>query len=68
MESTTLKMKPAKNKVLQNKIPAMEKRASFFEDVRDVARQIPKGRVTTYGALLRHISGQNLRRGWWAGQ
>lgn len=32
-------------------IPSGKREAGFFELVHDVARQIPKGRVTTYGAI-----------------
>jgi methylated-DNA-protein-cysteine methyltransferase related protein len=28
---------------------------SFFDDVYDVVRQIPKGRVTTYGAIAKYL-------------
>jgi methylated-DNA-protein-cysteine methyltransferase-like protein len=39
---------------------------SFFEDVWDVARQIPKGRVTTYGAIARYLGTKMSARmvGW----
>ncbi len=39
---------------------------SFFEDVFEVARLIPKGRVTSYGAIARYlgISGSSRMVGW----
>jgi len=38
----------------------------FFEKVYNVVRQIPVGRVTTYGAIARHIGSPNSSRmvGW----
>ncbi len=40
---------------------------SFFEDVYDVVRQIPKGRVTTYGAIARYLgTGMSARLVGWA--
>ena len=55
-----------KNKTPQNKIPALEKHTSFFEDVWDVARQIPKGRVTSYGAIAAYLGAKSSARmvGW----
>ncbi len=44
--------------------PTLEQ--SFFERVYEVARQIPYGRVTTYGAIARSIGAPNSARmvGW----
>ena len=40
---------------------------SFFGDVHDVVRLIPKGRVTTYGAIARYLgSGLSARMVGWA--
>lgn len=40
---------------------------SFFEDVWDVARQIPKGRVTSYGAIAKYLgTGMSARMVGWA--
>lgn len=36
---------------LKQVIPSGKKDVSFFESVFEVARQIPKGRVTSYGAI-----------------
>jgi len=32
-----------------------EKTYTFFQDVYDVAQQIPKGRVTSYGAIAKYL-------------
>ncbi len=49
----------------QSKIP--EKNTDFFTRVYDVVRQVPSGRVTTYGAIARHIgSPQSARMVGWA--
>jgi methylated-DNA-protein-cysteine methyltransferase-like protein len=45
------KKNPAKKEKLATVNPSGKKEASFFELVYEVARQIPKGRVTTYGAI-----------------
>ena len=39
---------------------------SFFEDVWDVARQVPKGRVTSYGAIANYLGTKLSARmvGW----
>ena len=39
---------------------------SFFEDVWDVARQIPRGRVTNYGAIANYLGAKMSARmvGW----
>jgi methylated-DNA-protein-cysteine methyltransferase-like protein len=39
---------------------------SFFEDVWDVARQIPKGRITSYGAIANYLGTKMSARmvGW----
>jgi methylated-DNA-protein-cysteine methyltransferase-like protein len=39
---------------------------NFFEDVWDVVRQIPKGRVTTYGAIANYLGTRMSARmvGW----
>ncbi len=38
------------------------KKHSFFEDVWDVARQIPKGRVTSYGAIASYLGTKGSSR------
>jgi len=43
------------------------KHYSFFQDVYDVVRQVPKGRVTTYGAIARYLgTGSSARMVGWA--
>ncbi len=39
---------------------------SFFENVWDVVRQVPKGRVTTYGAIAAYLGAKSSARmvGW----
>ena len=44
----TKKRSPGKLKTVK---PSGKKEESFFEQVYEVARQIPKGRVTSYGAI-----------------
>ena len=50
-----------------NKTPEDPKKGySFFEDVYDVVRQIPKGRVTSYGAIASYLGTKLSARmvGW----
>jgi methylated-DNA-protein-cysteine methyltransferase-like protein len=43
------------------------KQHSFFEEVYEVVKQIPSGRVTTYGAIARYLgSGLSSRMVGWA--
>ena len=44
----------------------MKKSESFFEKVFDVARKIPFGRVTSYGAIAKHLGAVRSARmvGW----
>lgn len=45
----------------------MKSEASFFENVWDVVRLVPKGRVTTYGAIARYLgTGMSARMVGWA--
>ncbi|MFI5149016.1 MAG: MGMT family protein [Bacteroidia bacterium] len=45
----------------------MEKHKDFFKDVFDVVRLIPKGRVTSYGAIARYLgTGKSSRMVGWA--
>lgn len=46
--------------------PAGRREQSFFEQVFDVARQIPKGRVTSYGAIAQALGTRKSARmvGW----
>lgn len=47
-------------------LPGIRKESSFFEDVYDVVRQIPKGRVTSYGAIAFYLGTKMSARmvGW----
>ncbi len=47
-------------------MPSGKKDSSFFEQVYDVARQIPKGRVTSYGAIAAYLGTKMSARlvGW----
>lgn len=38
------------------------KDASFFEHVWEVTRQVPKGRVTSYGAIAKFLGAGNMSR------
>ena len=44
----------------------VKKQHSFFEDVWDVVRQIPRGRVTSYGAIANYLGTKMSARmvGW----
>jgi len=45
----------------------MEKEKSFYDKVYEVARQIPEGKVTSYGAIARYLgSPQSARMVGWA--
>lgn len=58
--------KPKKNMVQNPLVINSSKNYSFFEDVWDVVRQIPAGRVTTYGAIATYLSAKSSARmvGW----
>jgi methylated-DNA-protein-cysteine methyltransferase-like protein len=51
-----------------NQLPVADggKHYSFFQDVWDVVRQIPEGRVTTYGAIATYLGARSSARmvGW----
>jgi methylated-DNA-protein-cysteine methyltransferase-like protein len=56
-----------KQKQIQTEKPRIVgKQYSFFEDVYDVVRQIPKGRVTSYGAIANFLGTKLSARmvGW----
>ncbi|HNU87443.1 MAG TPA: MGMT family protein [Ferruginibacter sp.] len=58
----TAKAKPAKKEGPKD----MLKEFSFFQDVYDVVRQVPKGRVTSYGAIANYLGTKLSARmvGW----
>ena len=65
---------PSKKNLKTNSIAASQQKdlakpkdsPSFFEDVFDVVRQIPRGRVTTYGAIAQYLGTRLSARmvGW----
>jgi methylated-DNA-protein-cysteine methyltransferase related protein len=54
------------NKPLAKQISTEKKGYTFFEDVYDVVRQIPKGRITSYGAIAAYLGTKLSARmvGW----
>jgi methylated-DNA-protein-cysteine methyltransferase-like protein len=73
MDRQKKKIQPQKNKVSQaagtlKKVqPSGKTESSFFEQVYDIVRQIPKGRVTSYGAIAKALgSGLSARMVGWA--
>ena len=59
----------ARNKSISNNAErprSLTKQYSFFEDVYEVVRQIPKGRVTSYGAIANFLGTKLSARmvGW----
>ncbi len=55
------------NKVAKKETPkSTVKEYSFFADVYDVVRQIPKGKVTSYGAIAEYLGSKMSARmvGW----
>ena len=57
-----------KNTLPNTDLPIADKSKNynFFENVWDVVRQIPKGRVTTYGAIAAYLGAKSSARmvGW----
>lgn len=54
-------------KIKQQKLPVVNKEEpNFFENVWEVARLIPKGRVTSYGAIAAYLGTKSSARmvGW----
>lgn len=60
------KMKKKANQVKKETARSVNKEYSFFENVYDVVRQIPKGRVTTFGAIANYLGTRMSARmvGW----
>jgi methylated-DNA-protein-cysteine methyltransferase related protein len=59
--------KPTVKKQLLTAVrPSGKKESSFFEQVYEVARQIPRGRVTSYGAIASSLGTKGSSRmvGW----
>ena len=59
------KKSPGSKKSIET-LPSTTKEYSFFQDVYDVVRQIPKGRVTSYGAIASFLGTKLSARmvGW----
>jgi methylated-DNA-protein-cysteine methyltransferase related protein len=57
---------PPKKEKLRAITPSGKKDSNFFELVYDVARQIPRGRVTSYGAIANCLGTKSSARmvGW----
>ena len=56
-----------KKKTSPVELPSTPKEYSFFKDVHEVVRQIPKGRVSSYGAIARYLgTGLSARMVGWA--
>lgn len=55
-----------KSSVEKPRIIDSSKNYSFFENVWDVVRKIPKGRVSTYGAIANYLGAKSSARmvGW----
>lgn len=73
MDRQKKKIPPRKNKIdqaagtLKKVQPSGKAESSFFEQVYDIVRQIPKGRVTSYGAIAKALgSGLSARMVGWA--
>jgi methylated-DNA-protein-cysteine methyltransferase-like protein len=68
MKKTPIKnaSKPVIQKEEKHRIKGEAKEYSFFQDVYDVVRQIPKGRATSYGAIANYIGTKLSARmvGW----
>jgi methylated-DNA-protein-cysteine methyltransferase-like protein len=64
-KTATKKAGPVKEKLISVK-PGGGKDVTFYELVFDVARQIPKGRVTSYGAIAAALGAKSSSRlvGW----
>ncbi len=62
----TLTKKVIKKKAAETVKPKEQKEYSFFSDVYDVVRQIPKGRVSSYGAIASYLGTRLSARmvGW----
>ncbi len=58
------KAKPVKQEKARNTMA--DKHFHFFQDVWSVAQQVPKGRVTSYGAIANYLGARSSARmvGW----
>jgi methylated-DNA-protein-cysteine methyltransferase related protein len=65
-KSIASQVKKASKKIAAEKPRSSIKEYSFFQDVYDVVRQIPKGRITSYGAVAAYLGTKLSARmvGW----
>lgn len=57
-----MKKQPKKKAAKKKLVKKSSTDYTFFENVYDVARQIPKGRVTSYGAIAKYLgTGRSAR-------
>lgn len=60
-------MKKKKAVKAAKKKPVVKQESTFFEDVWEVARLVPRSRVTSYGAIARYLgTGKSARMVGWA--
>ena len=66
MATKKIKLPVKKKKPAEEKPRSAVKEYSFFQDVYEVVRQIPKGRVTSYGAIANYLGTKLSARmvGW----
>jgi methylated-DNA-protein-cysteine methyltransferase-like protein len=66
MKRKSIKKSEIETQKIYADIPSTQNTASFFEDVHSVVRQIPKGRVTSYGAIAQYLGTRMSARmvGW----
>lgn len=60
------KKRKTKKEASLHELPLKANDYAFFQDVYEVVRQIPKGRVTTYGAIAAYLGTKSAARmvGW----
>lgn len=58
--------KPVGRKIQKERARSTTQEYSFFEDVYDVVRKIPRGRVTSFGAIANYLGTKSSARmvGW----
>ena len=67
MKKPNSSLKKAAGKTQQFPVSDSSKNFTFFQNVWDVVRQIPKGRVTSYGAIANYLgTGSSARMVGWA--
>ena len=65
-KKTVIQKKTARKPASQEQAKPAVKEYSFFADVYDVVRQVPKGKVTSYGAIANYLGTKLSARmvGW----